>query len=106
VNNGQGFVADCIDCHLPAPQDTLDFFYQKTFHYDELWHHEGRRARFGAAMMAPDYTWWHGFYECKKRYNGFMEGAEDLIDHNKKAYKADLFPKATGKTERPKEIFK
>ena len=22
----------------------------------ELWHHEGRRARFGAAMMAPDYA--------------------------------------------------
>jgi nitrate/TMAO reductase-like tetraheme cytochrome c subunit len=32
VNNAQGFVADCMDCHLPAPQDTLDFFYQKTFH--------------------------------------------------------------------------
>lgn len=27
----------------------------------ELWHHEGRRARFGAVMMAPDYTWWRGF---------------------------------------------
>jgi hypothetical protein len=44
----------------------------------ELWHHEGRRARFGAAMMAPDYTWWHGFYECKKRYNSFMEEAREL----------------------------
>jgi cytochrome c nitrite reductase small subunit len=32
VNNAQGFVADCMDCHLPAPQDTLDFFYQKAFH--------------------------------------------------------------------------
>jgi nitrate/TMAO reductase-like tetraheme cytochrome c subunit len=32
VNNAQGFVADCMDCHLPAPQDTLDFFYAKTFH--------------------------------------------------------------------------
>jgi cytochrome c-type protein NapC/trimethylamine-N-oxide reductase cytochrome c-type subunit TorC len=32
VNNAQGFVADCMDCHLPAPHDTLDFFYQKTFH--------------------------------------------------------------------------
>jgi len=74
--------------------------------YYELWHHEGRRARFGAAMMAPDYTWWHGFYECKKRYNGFMEGAKDLIDHNKKAYRADPFPNATGNTERPPQIFK
>jgi len=32
VNNAQGFVADCMDCHLPAPQDMMDFFYQKTFH--------------------------------------------------------------------------
>lgn len=32
VNNAQGFVADCMDCHLPAPHDTFDFFFQKTFH--------------------------------------------------------------------------
>ncbi len=32
VNNSQGFVADCMDCHLPAPQDTVDFFFAKTFH--------------------------------------------------------------------------
>ncbi|UCE54703.1 MAG: cytochrome c3 family protein [Desulfobacterales bacterium] len=73
--------------------------------YYELWHHEGRRARFGAAMMAPDYAWWHGFYECKKRYVSFMEKAQDLIKHNQKAYKAAEFPNATGDTTRPKEIF-
>ena len=27
VNNAQGFVADCMDCHLPAPHDTVNFFY-------------------------------------------------------------------------------
>ena len=32
----------------------------------EIWHHEGRRARHGAAMMGPDYTWWHGIYEVAK----------------------------------------
>ena len=32
ANNAQGFVADCMDCHLPAPQDTYEFFYAKTFH--------------------------------------------------------------------------
>ena len=32
VNNAQGFVADCMDCHLPAPQNTFNFFYAKTFH--------------------------------------------------------------------------
>lgn len=32
VNNEQGAVADCMDRHLPAPQDTWAFFYAKTFH--------------------------------------------------------------------------
>lgn len=36
--------------------------------YWELWHHEGRRARHGAAMMGPDYTWWHGIYEVAKHF--------------------------------------
>ncbi len=44
----------------------------------EFWHHEGRRARMGAAMMAPDYAWWHGFYEVKHRYVTFMAEAEEL----------------------------
>ncbi len=43
----------------------------------ELWHHEGRRARMGAAMMAPDYAWWHGFYELKHRFVHLMELAEE-----------------------------
>jgi mono/diheme cytochrome c family protein len=34
----------------------------------ELWHHEGRRARHGAAMQGPDYTWWHGLYEVAKHF--------------------------------------
>jgi hypothetical protein len=33
-----------------------------------LWHHEGRRARHGASMMAPDYTHWHGMYEVAHRF--------------------------------------
>jgi len=32
VNNAQGFVADCMDCHLPAPHDMMNFFFAKTFH--------------------------------------------------------------------------
>ena len=39
--------------------------------YWELWHHEGRRARMGAAMMAPDYTWWHGIYDVA--YNFYFK---------------------------------
>ncbi len=34
----------------------------------QFWHHAGRRARMGAAMSAPDYAWWHGFYPLKKSY--------------------------------------
>jgi len=49
------------------------------FDFYEMWHHEGRRARFGAAMMAPDYAWWHGFYELKKRFMEIEEQAEQLL---------------------------
>ncbi len=73
--------------------------------YYELWHHEGRRARMGTAMMAPDYAWWHGFYECKKRFNKFMKEARHLLDNNQKAYKAKDFPNATGNTKKPVAIF-
>ncbi len=46
--------------------------------YWELWHHEGRRARHGASMMGPDYTWWHGFYEVAKHfYFEFLPAARE-----------------------------
>lgn len=32
VNNAVGVVVDCMDCHLPAPHDTFDFFFAKTYH--------------------------------------------------------------------------
>jgi len=32
ASNRRGFVADCMDCHLPAPHDTWNFFYTKTLH--------------------------------------------------------------------------
>ena len=51
----------------------------------ELWHHEGRRARFGAAMMAPDYAWWHGFYELKKRCMVIEKEVQKIIQENKPA---------------------
>jgi len=45
----------------------------------ELWHHEGRRARHGAAMQGPDYTWWHGIYEVAKRfYEEFIPQVEEV----------------------------
>jgi len=38
------------------------------FIWFELWHHEGRRARHGASMMAPDITHWHGTYEIARNF--------------------------------------
>ena len=32
TNNAAGVVVDCMDCHLPAPEDTFDFFFAKTYH--------------------------------------------------------------------------
>ena len=71
----------------------------------ELWHHEGRRARMGAAMMAPDYAWWHGFYECKHRYNRYMQEANEHLESNKKAYLWEPYPGSGGSTIKPPEIF-
>ncbi len=57
----------------------------------ELWHHEGRTARHGAAMMAPDYTWWHGIYEVAKHfYFKFIPEALEYNDSEVTAYIENL----------------
>jgi hypothetical protein len=73
--------------------------------YYELWHHEGRRARMGTQMMAPDYAWWHGFYECKHRYNEIMDMGRELIEAGKPGHKWLPFPGAGGSTEKPPQVF-
>ena len=86
--------------------DKSRFFDEKLeVEFYELWHHEGRRARMGTAMMAPDYTWWHGFYECKHRFNDFMAEARHLLETGSKAGIFKDFPNANGDTTRPPEIF-
>lgn len=46
-----------------------------------LWHHEGRRARHGASMMAPDYAHWHGMFEVAERfYLHLIPEARELAD--------------------------
>jgi hydroxylamine dehydrogenase len=53
--------------------DKLDWMYW------ELWHHEGRRARHGAAMSGPDYAWWHGIYDVAKNfYTEFLPEVKDV----------------------------
>ena len=70
-----------------------------TFHTDlgwiwwEIWHHEGRRARMGAAMHGPDYTHWHGLYEVADHfYFKFIPELMDLAaEHNMtEKYQAEL----------------
>ena len=53
----------------------------------ELWHHEGRRARMGTAMMGPDYAWWHGIYDVAHNfYFQFLPAAREYDDHEINAY--------------------
>jgi nitrate/TMAO reductase-like tetraheme cytochrome c subunit len=58
----------------------VQFTTQIEFTYYYLWHHEGRRARHGAAMMGPDYTQWHGMMEVADRfYTKFVPELKVLI---------------------------
>ncbi|MBC7262522.1 MAG: hydroxylamine oxidoreductase, partial [Chloroflexi bacterium] len=58
----------------------LEFDEQIEWTFYLLWHHEGRRARHGAAMMGPDYVQWHGFFEVADRfYNELIPEAEELL---------------------------
>jgi hydroxylamine dehydrogenase len=85
--------------------DKTKFFDERLeVEYYELWHHEGRRARMGAMMMAPDYAWWHGFYECKLRFNE-LHGRGQPPDRNRPEglRLSKDFPNATGDTTRPGE---
>jgi nitrate/TMAO reductase-like tetraheme cytochrome c subunit len=51
------------------------------FIWFEIWHHEGRRARHGASMMAPDITHWHGTYEVARNfYTHLLPELEHLIE--------------------------
>jgi hypothetical protein len=60
--------------------------------YWELWHHEGRRARMGTAMMGPDYAWWHGIYDVAHNfYFKFIPEARHFNDPEVNAYIDNLF---------------
>ncbi len=53
------------------------------FVWFEIWHHEGRRARHGAAMMGPDYTHWHGTYEVARNfYTELIPELEEIVEKN------------------------
>jgi hydroxylamine dehydrogenase len=78
-----------------------DYFDEELeWQFYELWHHEGRRARMGAAMMAPDYAWWHGFYELKHRFIHILEQSEKL-EREGKSY---IYKTIPGLATRPSRI--
>jgi hypothetical protein len=74
---GQKIMKALADGGLITPTQ-FDEEIEWTWFY--LWHHEGRRARHGASMMAPDYTHWHGMYEVADRfYMGLVPQAREII---------------------------
>ncbi len=71
------------DAQLRTPTD-FDEEIEWTWFY--LWHHEGRRARHGASMMAPDYTHWHGMYEVAERfYMELIPMAREILEESREA---------------------
>jgi len=69
---------------------TRDFDDEIEWTWYYLWHHEGRRARHGASMMAPDYTHWHGMYEVAERfYQQLIPQAKELCKHAAETGNAD-----------------
>ncbi|MCK5157093.1 MAG: hypothetical protein KAQ69_11750 [Spirochaetales bacterium] len=72
---------DIIDQLKEADKlDTTPFNEPLDWIYFYLWHHEGRRARNGIAMMGPDYVQWHGFYDIAERfYMELIPEAEHLM---------------------------
>jgi hypothetical protein len=63
--------------------DKIDWIYW------ELWHHEGRRARHGAAMSGPDYAWWHGIYDVAKHF--YTELLPEAKESCEKAGKPEVY---------------
>lgn len=62
----------------------------------EIWHHQGRRARHGASMMAPDYTQWHGNYEVAEFfYSEYIPQLREVIAEAKQSPNSDARNKAT-----------
>lgn len=76
---GQMIVKTLREQKLITPTE-FDEEIEWTWFY--LWHHEGRRARHGASMMAPDYAHWHGMYEVAERfYQQLIPQAREICRH-------------------------
>ncbi|MFO0951472.1 MAG: multiheme c-type cytochrome [Isosphaeraceae bacterium] len=95
---GQSLMKVLSDVGLLTKQQ-FDEEIEWTFYY--MWHHEGRRARHGASMMAPDYTHWHGMYEVAERfYMQLVPQARELADRAEKDGKPDAAAKVRAEIQR------
>jgi hydroxylamine dehydrogenase len=84
---GTKIMTALLENNLRTKQD-FDEEIEWTWFY--LWHHEGRRARHGASMMAPDYAHWHGMYEVAERfYEGLIPQAREAAEHGKQQGKTE-----------------
>ncbi|MFZ4396345.1 MAG: multiheme c-type cytochrome [Kiritimatiellia bacterium] len=84
----------------PFEHDVQWIFY-------ELWHHEGRRARHGASMMAPDYTHWHGMYEVSKHfYEKFLPAVIETAAKKSPEMKAKYEARVAALLAQPEHIWK
>ncbi len=76
--------------------DSIPMNEEMDYVFFEIWHHEGRRARHGAAMMGPDYVQWHGFYELSRNfYTHFLPLARELAEKAGKAEAVEAFIEKT-----------
>ncbi len=83
---GQKIVGALREQKLITPKE-FDEEIEWTWFY--LWHHEGRRARHGASMMAPDYAHWHGMYEVAERfYQQLIPQAREIARHAEESGKS------------------
>jgi len=82
---GQAIIGELRTQKLLTPTE-FDEEIEWTWFY--LWHHEGRRARHGASMMAPDYAHWHGMYEVAERfYMQLIPQAREIAHHARESGK-------------------
>ncbi len=73
-------ILDALHANRLLTPAEFDEKIEWTWYY--LWHHEGRRARHGASMMAPDYAHWHGMFEVAERfYQELIPEARELCAH-------------------------
>jgi hypothetical protein len=76
---GQKIMAELRQQKLLTP---IEFDEEIEWTWYLLWHHEGRRARHGASMMAPDYAHWHGTFEVADRfYMKLIPQAREIARH-------------------------